>query len=393
MRNKIEGLVVAAAFAVLLINPKPALATCTTDPDQNTPICNSQSDCCWGYCEWDWGVSASGGFVCKGGIGMYVKGQTTQTGSGQHANCDTLMYVDGGPDHDNAALCIGRDTMDPCDGDGQCASGICQPDSGVELEWSGTFNGYCVPQGYDAGCAIGYKAGTLSGSEAHQVDPNAGCDSGVCVLHDSAEGVCGLPYRDAGISTAPCEDTSYCWAPGGYTCDLTPQSPNEYTCVAACQSHGSECQDAGLNDCCGTDRCVNSVCVACVPSGGSCTTRSECCQEAFNGAILDEEFLVCDTAVGGGECIASVVGSPCTSATDCQDSKWLCVGSPSVCLPIPAGITAGCTQNWDCQSGAECNGSGKCCFPVGTQIGNIGNNYQCCVGPGAANVPGPGFHC
>jgi hypothetical protein len=392
--GRIEGLVVAAAFAAFLFAAQRASATCT-NPDVNWNTCyGGSTNCCdWGTCTWDWDVSAQGGFVCEAANGYTITGSYDGT-----ANCISRVAVDAGADAGNAAICAGRDTADLCDDDSQCASWLCAIDAGVIAPEDGGagYEGSCVPDGYKGPCSIGY---TYNIDYEHPsyftVNVGAGCDSGNCVMHDSTGGVCGLPFKDAGTAGTPCADSSWCWAKGFYTCDLD-QGPNQNTCVAACQSDGAECQDAGLKDCCGTDVCVDSVCRPCVVPGGACVERYQCCNLEIPGPGGETPIWNLSSCSSFTHtCGYWGPGSQCLTSEDCQDPNWYCGSGTYLdhCLPIPAS-ELGCTRDYDCTPGSICVDAGalnECCYKK-----DRGDSFQtqCCSNADHALYPYDGaFAC
>jgi len=353
VRNRIEGLLVAAAMSAFLFTSQRASAQCTGySYDATDPQCGPDYCCQYGTCA----------YYPNGGEGVYLCGAPPGTFlSGVYDGipaCTTGYATDAGPDA--GLLCVGLSDGYPCLYSRECTSGICSVDAGVSAGSDGAFIGTCQPEGYLGPCTIG-----LDGM--NQPSLAVGCDSGNCILHTVNEGVCGVAPHDATVGE-PCNDAAADCVTG-LVCDLA-LGPYQYTCQSSCQANTSECRDAGLGDCCGTGACVNSVCVPCTAPGGGCSDQSTCCP----GDYL--ESVVMEPACSQSVCASNGPGGFCHFASDCQDTHWQCDGD--ICQPLGPNIGP-CTQNEDCSTLMCCTGSpctsGKCC----SQTNNpCFGNPDCC---------------
>ncbi|MGH2558473.1 MAG: hypothetical protein ACRDJH_05360 [Thermomicrobiales bacterium] len=137
-----------------------------------------------------------------------------------------------------------------------------------------------------------------------------------------------------------CTSADQCCQDAPTLCEVIPQSAiNDPQC---CRARGGACTNR-FTDCCGSDECIDGVCVAgCFGVGIECFVADHCCGgHCLNGICRDEA------------CLAP--GNFCSTADECcQDERTFCEDVPR-CGDI---------------------GEDRCCRPVGGSC--TGNNCACC---------------
>jgi hypothetical protein len=143
------------------------------------------------------------------------------------------------------------------------------------------------------------------------------------------------------------------------------------TVEASCVERGNPCTGP---ECCGTDKCFNEVCVACVGVSGDCSDTAQCCGalSCLSGACWDScipDDELCDSSVDccSSDCVGnfcqncSEESESCQSDDDCCNTwgSLVCIGpmfESGQCGECIAQFENGCYTDDDCCFGYECEG-------------------------------------
>ncbi|HSC87679.1 MAG TPA: hypothetical protein VLC09_10430, partial [Polyangiaceae bacterium] len=250
---------------------------------------------------------------------------------GQDSPTDTDAGGDSGDfsgDLDEGDLPLCLPAGDTCEGDSDCCSGVCDPESKQ--------------------CGSSIQACHSTGDTC-EAGPD--CCSLSCVVGRCAE--------ECTSDNEACTNDAECC---GGKCE------NEL-CVplnAACKTSGNTC-DANT-DCCST-LCQDGICALgasyCVQKGDVCRGSGDCC--TGNCAIAEGEMLgTCgDAPDGPSNCSAGAAGTVCGDCNECCSR---------LCAPFgPSGVKI-------CQPASGCRLTGELCR----------DDKDCCGGDETADLPGAG---
>ncbi len=304
------------------------------------------------------------------------------------AACDPVSAGnDGGCDESlDASACSTSGSAkagEPCDGNSDCASGVCDYDTMACLpalpKGACQFNSDCA----SGVCVPGKDLGTCGPAvDGTDCSIDAECISRICAYANNL-GSCGAQpdysycQRDKDCISGLCDDTfgsAICLEPAGGPCDDVGQCGG-YSLVCSqgkCVDplfNGSPCQD---NLQCAEGLCANGVCGPALADGSPCGKNDDCvdvlgcingtCGPQVDGKACTSGLQCLSMTCRAGLCWSRLSdGASCSADTDC--ASGLCKNG--ACREH-ADNGAPCDLGTDCRSG-QCNaGICQCVSPLGT---------------------------
>ena len=308
----------------------------------------------------------AGSLVCTGVIGNQVCASSTGV-RGSVCGIDNHCNIDDGLVCSSGTCLVGSGNT--CSDDDQCAVSLRCNEVMGSLQCSTAGNGaigsacgfpdHCTTA--DATCSSGTclvtSGGTCTGDD--QCDGSLLCTgttgSLTCTSSDGSTGrACRIDDHCTGTSTTCSSGT--CLVTSGGTCTGDDQCDGSLLCTGVLGGLTCNSSDGSIGSACsvgthcmGTDgmgagaTCDGGICK--VTSGGTCTGDNQCagslsCTGAANSRT-------CTQAASG------VVGSACSSNTDCTATGTTCESSTSTCRIADGGT---CTGDDQCVDSLLCTG-------------------------------------
>jgi hypothetical protein len=327
------------------------------------------------------GAMAAGLTALRGGQtgALAARNQPVGAPCARAGECASRFCVDG--------VCCDSSCTGQCE---SCATGTCSPVSGAPVgnrpacpgsgDCAATCDGQnrtaCVFPGADVTCGAPQCAGDAQVTYAcagngtchpttTSCGPDAVCCAGSCCAsgQECVEGTC-QEVEVCRVLTESCSSADQCCQDELTNCEVIPQSGNDG--AQCCRPRGGSCAERFL-DCCGTDECIDGVCVAgCFGFGLECFVDDHCCSgHCLSGICRD------DACLGAGSFCSTVDECCQDEATFCEDvPRCGAVGENRCCRPV-GGSCSGTGANCDCCGSAvcldgtcvtSCNESGLECF-------------------------------
>jgi hypothetical protein len=267
----------------------------------------------------------------------------------------------------------------PCNGDNQCASGVCGTDGSGKCcaAACSTDDATCGATACDASGACSYPAGsTACGTDScsgSQLTARACDGAGTCAAQNPGACSGNLTCQDASSCKTSCSAAGDCVS--SFYCNAGACDP--VVAAGACGSNA-----ACTSGVCGTTGTGNCCAAACVATADPACDASDC--DATTGACVYAAGAFCSGACTG----STLTAGACDATGACGVPSTLACPGNLVCNAAGTGCLATCAQLSDCMSGFYCN-AGTCAQIEDT--GACAANDACTSG--ICGIAGSGHCC